>query len=135
MVTKKSSPNTLVFLDIEIERKPVGRIELELYSKQLPITSENFRALCTGEKGKANKDEVSLHYKNNMFHRIIPNFMIQAGDITKGNGTGGVSIYGPDGFNDESFYYKHDSAGVLSMANCGATTNNSQFFITTTACP
>ncbi|XP_027213537.2 peptidyl-prolyl cis-trans isomerase D isoform X2 [Penaeus vannamei] len=127
------SGNPHVFLDVKIGDEIAGRIILELYEDKCPRTVENFRALCTGEKGTGQKGR-PLHFKGCTFHRIIENFMVQGGDFTNHDGTGGESIYG-DKFEDENFEYKHSSEGILSMANAGPNTNGSQFFITLTATP
>ncbi|NOJ95955.1 peptidylprolyl isomerase [Corallococcus sp. CA049B] len=121
--------NAKVFFDMSIGGQPAGRIVMELFTDDVPKTAENFRALCTGEKG-VGKSGKALHFKGTPFHRVIPNFMCQGGDITLGNGYGGESIYG-EKFADENFKHKHTGPGILSMANAGPNSNGSQFFLTT----
>ena len=113
-------------MDIKIGDAEPRKIIFELFNKSTPLTAENFRCLCTGEKSTPEKQ---LHFKGNKFHRIIPDFMAQGGDITMGNGTGGMSIYGRK-FDDEQVWIPHSEKGLLSMANSGPNTNGSQFFIT-----
>ncbi|CAK9033233.1 unnamed protein product [Durusdinium trenchii] len=127
--------NPHVFLEVEAAGQALGRIEMELFQDVAPMAVENFRALCTGEKGVGLANS-PRHFKGSPFHRIIPGFMAQGGDITHGNGRGGESIYGKT-FRDEWEHgiVHHTEPGLLSMANRGRNTNGSQFFITLAATP
>jgi len=130
-----SASNPRVYFDMEIGGEPAGRIEMELFVGVCPRTVENFRCLCTGERG-VGKQGKPLHFEGSAFHRVIPGFMCQGGDFTNGNGTGGESIYGTT-FADEweNGTICHSEPMLLSMANAGPNTNGSQFFLTVRATP
>jgi len=130
--SSKPKVTSTVFFDVSIGGEAAGRIEMGLYGDDVPKTAENFRQLCVG--GKTGSRGTPLHYKNSIFHRVIPQFMLQGGDFTNHNGTGGESIYGAK-FEDENFKFKHNEKFLLSMANSGPNTNGSQFFITTVLTP
>ncbi len=127
-LTHKDNP--VVFMDISIGGQAIGRIKMELFSHLTPKTAENFRQLCTGEFKRSG---LPIGFKSAPFHRIIKDFMIQGGDLVKGDGTGSLSIYG-EAFADENFEAKHTQPGILSMANSGPHTNGCQFFITCAPC-
>ncbi|CAH1381526.1 unnamed protein product [Tenebrio molitor] len=116
------------FFDVSIGGLQSGRIVFELFTDIVPKTCENFRCLCTGEKGPGLNTKKALHFKGVVFHRVVKDFIIQGGDFSNGNGTGGESIYGGT-FEDENFDLKHDQPLLLSMANRGKDTNGSQFFM------
>ena len=123
--------NLKAYFDISVDNSPKGRIIFSIFAKDCPRTALNFYHLCKGDK--TDQSGRKLHYKGNKFHRIIPGFMCQAGDIINGDGTGSISIYGKT-FGDENFVFSHDQPALLSMANRGTNTNGSQFFITFADC-
>ncbi|KAK3714730.1 Peptidyl-prolyl cis-trans isomerase H [Vermiconidia calcicola] len=128
-----SQPNPIVFFDITLGGEPLGRVKIELFADVVPRTAENFRQFCTGEtKNNLGRPQ---GYKGSKFHRVIKDFMIQGGDFLNGDGSGSISIYGTKTFADENFNLKHDTPGLLSMANAGPNGNGSQFFVTTVRIP
>lgn len=132
-VLKRHPDNPVVFFDITLGGEPLGRVKMELFKDVVPRTAENFRQFCTGETKNAHGRPQG--YKGCKFHRVIKEFMIQGGDFLNGDGTGSTCIYGTRAFADENFQLKHDSEGLLSMANSGPDSNGSQFFITTVPTP
>ena len=130
---QSNNSTTQVFFDVSIGGAAAQRITITLNSGGVPKTAENFRALCTGEKGQGTQGK-PLHFKGSKFHRVIPGFMAQGGDFTRGDGRGGECIYG-NKFADENFTARHSGRGVLSMANSGPNSNSSQFFLCFTATP
>lgn len=129
-MAEQKQANPVVFFDISIGGQEMGRMKMELFADIVPKTAENFRQMCTGE---FRKDGIPFGYKGCTFHRVIKDFMIQGGDILKGDGTGSTSIYGAS-FGDENFALKHNAPGLLSMANSGPNTNGCQFFVTCAKC-
>ena len=127
------SPNPRVFLDIQIDGSSVGKLIIELFVDKVPRTAENFRMLCTGEKG-VGRSGSKLHYQGSTFHKAISGYLIQGGDFIAGDGSQNESVYGPR-FEDENFSVPHDDKGIVSMANKGRNTNGGQFFITFTKTP
>jgi peptidyl-prolyl isomerase H (cyclophilin H) len=125
-----SRGNPVVFFDISMGTRPLGRLKIELFADVCPKTAENFRQFCVGE---FTQNHLPVGYKNCVFHRIIKGFMIQGGDFINGDGTGRISIYG-NSFPDENFALRHTGPGLLSMANSGPNTNGCQFFITCAKC-
>jgi peptidylprolyl isomerase len=127
-MTVELPPNPRVFLEIAIGPKIIGKLIIELYTNKVPRTAENFRMLCTGEKG-VGRSGANLDYKGCQFHKVVSGFLVQGGDFITNDGTHNESVYGPR-FEDENFSVPHDDRGILSMANTGRNTNGGQFFIT-----
>jgi len=125
--------NPRVWMDITIDGGAMGRIVIELFADKVPKTAENFRMLCTGEKG-VGRSGTKLHYKGCKFHRIIPHFIVQSGDFIAHDGSQNESVYG-NRFEDENFVVKHSEPGIVSMANSGRNSNGGQFFITLVKAP
>ncbi|KAJ8315354.1 hypothetical protein KUTeg_007504 [Tegillarca granosa] len=127
--TLASTKHDFVYLSFTIADQPIGKLVIELFNDIVPKTCENFKALCTGEKGTSESSDYKLHYKNSLIHRIVKNGWVQGGDIYHSRGNGGESIYGPV-FEDENFGISHTKRGIVGMANKGRHTNGSQFYIT-----